>query len=466
MRILLFGMGSRGDVEPMLALGCRLEREGYAVSLAAAADFRDLVVGRGLDFEPFSFDVQAGATSDLGRRWLGGSSASQRREAVLMRQVVRAIAEPLAEDLVRLVEGADAFVVSALTFEAMEPLARRAGKPLVHVMFQPIWPTRYGPSATFALRPARPSSLNLAWSWAAAFAAWDVFRSPGAVMRRRLGMPRASFRAYVAAARRTPTIFAASPHVVPPAADWGPAIRQTGFWYADPDRAWTPPGELDAFLGRAERTPTPAGNLVAAPVGCAEPAGSGGGHSTGGSPVSARSTTGEGQRRRDEYAPVYLGFGSMPTDQPERVVWTFLEALQRVGRRGVISAGWARLHAADLPGTVLPVGEVPHSWLFPRMGAVVHHGGAGTTAAAFRAGVPQVVVPHIADQPYWGRRVQGLGVGPAPIHRKDLDVDRLVAALEVALAPGASSAAYDLGARIRSEDGVGDAAALVASLLS
>ncbi len=426
MRILLFGMGSRGDVEPMLALGCRLKRDGYAVSLAAAADFRDLVVGRGLDFEPFSFDVQAGATSDLGRRWLGGSSASQRREAVLMRQVVRAIAEPLAEDLVRLVEDADAFVVSALTFEAMEPLARRAGKPLVHVMFQPIWPTRYGPSATFALRPARPSSLNLAWSWAAAFAAWDVFRSPGAVMRRRLGMPRASFRAYVAAARRTPTILAASPHVVPPAADWGPATRQTGFWYADPDRAWTPPGELAAFL----------------------------------------STRGAGRHRRDEDAPVYLGFGSMPTDQPERVVWTFLEALQRVGRRGVISAGWARLHAADLPGTVLPVGEVPHSWLFPRMGAVVHHGGAGTTAAAFRAGVPQVVVPHIADQPFWGRRVQGLGVGPAPIHRKDLDVDRLVAALEVALAPGASSAAYDLGARIRSEDGVGDAAALVASLLS
>lgn len=484
MRILLLGMGSRGDVEPMLALGCRLKRDGYAVSLAAAADFRELVVGRGLDVESFSFDVQEGATSELGRRWLGGSSASQRREALLMRQVVQAIAEPLADDLIRLVDRADAFVVSALTFEAMEPLARRAGKPLVHVMFQPTWPTRHGRSSTFALRPSGSSSLNLAWSWAAAVAAWDVFRSPGGVMRRRLGMPRASFGAYVAAGRRTPTILAASAQVVPPAPDWAPAVRQTGFWYADPDPAWTPPPALSAFLAAPPGASSPplARNVECAesaafdnpglpltgsshPVERAESAQVGGGQATRGSSIQAHSTRGEARQGRDEEPPVYLGFGSMPTDDPERVVRTFVEALQHVGRRGVISSGWAQLHAYDLPDTVLAVGEVPHSWLFPRMAAAVHHGGAGTTAAAFRAGVPQVVVPHIADQPFWGRRVHELGVGAAPFHRKNLGVDRLVAALEVALAPGASSAAYELGERIRAEDGVGDAATLVATFV-
>ena len=416
MRVLLLGMGSRGDVEPMLALGCRLKDAGYAVSLAAASDFRELVTGRGLDFEPFSFDVQEGASSDLGRKWLGGSSANQQREALLMRQVVRYIAEPLADDLIRLVDRADAFVASAMTFEAMEPLARRAGKPLVHTMFQPTWPTAEGASSTFALRPGSRSWLNSAWSWGAAFAAWDVLRSPGGVMRRRLGMPPASFREYVAAARRTPTILAASPWVVPRPPEWGRAIRQTGFWFGEADPTWTPPADLAAFLGE---------DLVPA-------------HSTAD-------------------APVYLGFGSMATEDPEGVVRTFVEAMRRLGRRGVVSAGWARLHADDLPDTVLPIGEVPHAWLFPRVAAVIHHGGAGTTASAFRAGVPQVIVPHIADQPYWGRRVHELGVGPAPLRRKDLTVDALNAAVSAALRPEASSAAYDLGTRIRAEDGVGDA---------
>jgi UDP:flavonoid glycosyltransferase YjiC (YdhE family) len=161
--------------------------------------------------------------------------------------------------------------------------------------------------------------------------------------------------------------------------------------------------------------------------------------------------------------PVYLGFGSMATSDPEGVVRTFVETVERLGRRGVISAGWARLHSRDLPDSVLPIGEVPHRWLFPRMAAVVHHGGAGTTAAAFRAGVPQVVVPHIADQPYWGRRVHELGVGPPPVRRKDLGVDGLVGALEVALRPEARSAAYALGERIRAEDGVGEAVRLLSA---
>lgn len=408
MRVLLLGMGSRGDVEPMLALGTRLLQSGYAVSLAAAADFRGLVTSWGLDFEPFSFDVQAGATSELGRRWLGGSSANQQREAFLMRQVVRFIAEPLADDLVRLVDRADAFVASAMTFEAMEPLARRVGKPLVHAMFQPTWPTAHGPSSTFALRPGADSWLNSAWSWGAAFAAWDVLRSPGGVMRRRLGMPRATFREYVAAARRTPTLLAASRHVVPRAPEWGAAVRQTGFWFGEPDPGWGPSAELAGFI---EEGPP----------------------------------------------PVYLGFGSMATGDPEGVVRTFVQTVERLGRRGVVSAGWARLHASDLPDSVLPIGDVPHRWLFPRMAAVIHHGGAGTAAAAFRAGVPQVIVPHIADQPYWGRRVHELGVGSAPIRRKDLDVARLVHAVGQTLGAGPGSAAYALGERIRAEDGVGEA---------
>lgn len=422
MRVLLLGMGSRGDVQPMVALGERLVERGYAVSLAAAADFRQFVAGHGIDVEPFSFDLEEGVRSDLGREWLQGSSTNQVREARLMRRVVAWTAEALAGDLERLVAQADAVVSSALTFDAVDALVSLTGKPHVYAIYQPVWPSAYGPSLAFALRPHGRSVANLAWSTLAGRAAWDIFRPTGDLVRARHGLPRAGFRSYAAAARRTPTLLAASAAVVPPAPDWPPAVRQTGFWFRRTSDSERVDPVLERFLGSGP-------------------------------------------------APVHLGFGSMPTADPVAVVRGFVGVLERLGVRGVISAGLAGLQVealtqAGLPPSVLGIAGAPHEQLFPRCAAVVHHGGAGTTAAAFRAGVPQVVVPHAADQPYWGRRVADLGVGPRPIPRKDLTPGRLRAALEVALSPEARSAAYELGLRVRAEDGVGDAARHVDDLLT
>lgn len=401
----------------MLALGERLRREGWAVAVAAAADFGPLVARHGLDFEPFSFGIMEGVRSELGQKWLGGTSTSPQREAYLMRKVVRYLAEPLADDLVRLADKADAFVSGPLTFEAMEVLARRAGKHHVFAMFQPTWPTAQGASATFALRPRATSILNRLWGWAAAYAAWDVVRSTGGVVRRRLGVAQESFREYVGAAKAVPTLLAVSPRIVPPAPEWGPNLAATGFWFVERTTPWEAPPDLASFLAS-------------------------------GSP------------------PVYLGLGSMATADPGEVVRLFATALERLGLRGVLDAGWGRLRAKDLPDTVLPIDGVPHDVLFPQLSVVIHHGGAGTTAAALRAGVPQVVVPHIADQPYWGRRVHELGVGAEPIHRKHLAADRLTAAIRSALDPEVARAATVLGEGIRTEDGVGNAAAAIRAALA
>lgn len=416
MRILLLAMGSRGDVQPMLALGDRLRREGLAVAVAAGADFGPFVEEQGLDFEPLSFEVMEGVRSELGQKWLGGTSTNPRREARLMRQVVRHIAEALAGDLMRLSERADAFVSGPLTFDAMEVLAARADKHHVFAMFQPTWPTAQGASAAFALRPRSTSGLNRAWGWAAAYAAWDVVRSTGDVVRRRIGSGRGSFRQYVTAAKQVPTVLAVSPRVVPPAAEWGANVTQTGFWFVERTEPWQPPDEVRAFLA-------------------------------------------------DGPPPVYLGLGSMATADPAGVVHAFTTALDRLGLRGVLSAGWAGLRAEDLPATVLALDGAPHDALFPQMSIVIHHGGAGTTAAALRAGVPQVVVPHIADQPYWGRRVHELGVGAAPIHRKHLTADRLAAASTEAARPEVVRAATALGEQVRGEDGVGMATAAILAVI-
>ena len=431
MRVLLLGMGSRGDVQPLLALAPRLEQLGYAVSLAAAADFRELVVAHGVRFEPLSFDLEGPLRTSIGREGLQGSATNQVREAGLMRQVVAQTAQALAGDLERLVADTDAVVSGALTFDAVDALVSASGrvsKPHLYAVFAPVWPSAHGPSVALALRPQSRSRINLAWSMLAGRVAFDLFRPPGDLIRRRRGLRRNTFRGYVAAARRTPTLLAASPAVVPHAADWPAGLRQTGYWV---DARDLPEGVSEAL-----------------------------------EPDLA-------QFLEDGPPPVYIGFGSMPTPDPEGVARDLLAVLDRLGVRGVVSAGLAGLGLASSQdagsigdGSVIGVGDTRHGALFPRCSVVVHHGGAGTTAAAVRAGVPQVVVPHAADQPYWGRRMADLGVAAAPIARKHLTPARLHRALEVALSARAREAAYLLGERVRAEDGAGDAAALIHAHLS
>ena len=139
-----------------------------------------------------------------------------------------------------------------------------------------------------------------------------------------------------------------------------------------------------------------------------------------------------------------------------------LAALAQTGQRGLLLSGWGGLAPADLPANVFQIESAPFAWLFPRMKALVHHGGVGTTADALRAGVPSVIVPFTADQPYWGRRIQQLGVGPAPIDHRKLTVERLAAAIRAAATDEAMrQRAADLGARLRAEDGVARAVEIV-----
>jgi UDP:flavonoid glycosyltransferase YjiC (YdhE family) len=154
---------------------------------------------------------------------------------------------------------------------------------------------------------------------------------------------------------------------------------------------------------------------------------------------------------------VYLGFGSMPDPDPAGTTRALVDAVVRVGCRAVIGAGWAELGDGPLPEGVIAIEAVSHPVLFPRCAAIVHHGGAGTTTTAGRAGVPQLVVPHIADQFYWARRVAQLGVSTPAMARRRLDAAGLAAALETILENEiVAERALDLGARLRAEAAASD----------
>jgi UDP:flavonoid glycosyltransferase YjiC (YdhE family) len=196
-------------------------------------------------------------------------------------------------------------------------------------------------------------------------------------------------------------------------ADWGPANQLTGYWFLDDAEDWAPPAALLDFL-------------QAGPV------------------------------------PVYIGFGSMSSRKPEETADLVIQAVKQTKQRALLFSGWDGLHKQDLPDSMLMIGPTSHDWLFPRVAAVVHHGGAGTTAAGLRAGVPSILVPFFGDQPFWGNRVHSLGVGPAPIPRSKLSVERLAQAIQEATTDTRMrQRAADLGVKIRAENGVANAVKII-----
>ena len=398
MQIVLIASGTRGDVQPMLALGGALRDRGHAVRLLAGANFADWVAAHGLDLYP-TFDMEALMGSALGIQWAEG--ANPRAQLQTMKTVLEQMREQVIADMQAATADADLLVTGFVSEPFALAIAERYGMPLVTAALQPYRATASGPASLVPLVPRGNSPLN---RWMGRFAqrlSWGVAADVANDLRARLGLPAMTAAGFVRATAQVPALYAFSPAVVPPVADANAVT--TGYWLLP------------------EPEPAPALRRF---VAAGEP-------------------------------PVYLGFGSMPTSDPARSIGMMVEALRRVGRRGVIGRGWSGAGAAELPDTVFLADHAPHRWLFGHMAAVVHHGGAGTTAAGLFAGKPTLVVPHLGDQPYWGRRVHELGVGPKPLPRPKLTVDTLTARLDALLAdPLPAHNAAVLGARIRAEDGV------------
>jgi sterol 3beta-glucosyltransferase len=205
--------------------------------------------------------------------------------------------------------------------------------------------------------------------------------------------------------QRYPVLYGFSPSILSKPADWKNTCI-TGYWFLDEANDWTPPAALLDFLDRG-------------------------------------------------IPPIYIGFGSMGSRNPEQTADLVLEAIAMTGQRAILQSGWGGLIKHDLPDNVFIVDSISHSWLFPRVAAVVHHGGAGTTSAGLRAGVPTIIIPFFGDQPFWGRRVAELGVGTEPIPRKQLTAKKLATAIHQVINDRAMRQnAADLGAKIRAEDGI------------
>lgn len=417
MRVLLFGFGTRGDVQPFIALGKGLKAAGYDVAVAAALNFRGLVEGEGLGYEPIRVDMERFMQEDIGKEWLSNSSQNPRAELANMRRMTEAIADDVADDILACCSRADVFISGLLAVEALHTIARVQNKIHIQGLLAPFTPTADGSAGLQALLPRRYNIMNRWFGYLIEAMLFTALRHPSEVVRQRLGLSSVTRRDFIRSWNQTPTLLGVSPAIVPPPRDWPAHIHTTGYWFL-PVPAYEPPSELQAFLDA-------------------------------GAP------------------PVYIGFGSMSNRDPQGTMHVIVEALAQTGQRGIVYSGWGGLHSTSLPAHIYLLDGASHDWLFPRMAAVVHHGGAGTTAAALRAGVPSSVVAHIGDQWFWGRRLHETGVGAAPMRRHEFDVPRLTAVLNTLVNDSAlRQRAARMGERIRAEDGVANAVVVFQQIVS
>lgn len=415
MNILISTFGVRGDVQPYLALSVGLQAAGHRVTLATSQNFTAWIESYGVHTHPTRFNFQEAMQQPEVQAVVQGKNFP--RQMRLLREAMSQ--SPEAQDSAwAAIQEADLVIQSPTGTGALEAASQR-GIPVAFASPAPFTPTRSFPSFNMAsLRRSLGGRYNLVTHKLAQRMMWSAMGGPmTSHLRTELGLrPWRSYGEMLAYARSVgaPWLYGYSAHVLPKPADWDELQHVTGYWFLDPPPDWSPDPDLLRFL---ESGPP----------------------------------------------PVYVGFGSMSFADPEGQTRLALRALELSGQRGVVLSSWDGLARQPAPPNVYAVDSVPHPWLFPRMAAVVHHGGAGTTGAGLRAGVPSVITPYAPnDQPAWAERVAALDVGLRLPGFKQLTPEKLAEAIQVAVTDnGLRARAAALGEKIRAEDGVGRAVEII-----
>jgi UDP:flavonoid glycosyltransferase YjiC (YdhE family) len=411
-RIAIAAIGTMGDVQPFVALAVALSRRGYSVVLCTTGDFEGFVTGHGIEFHNLGSDIQAFIRQS---QFDNAMSKNLLLYAPRLLRDGQMILKEACRQLWAAAQGADAIVFHQTTNFAID-IAEALDVPAIMTAFQPINPTGEFPYFAYDGPPLDPLFNRISidplfnrLSYVIQAAQQSYYDFPRDRMRAKLlGLRSRKRGGFTKNARgeQIPALHAYSPVISPRPGDWPDSTIVTGFWRLDDLTGWEPDEAFQEFLAAGEQ-------------------------------------------------PIYLGFGSMPWGAA-RNTEIILKALQHWGGRIVIGRGWGGIKAEDLPPSVYSIGKAPHTRLFERVKAVVHHGGAGTTYAGLYAGKPTFVVPQFFDQPYWGRRVYELGCGPAPVRLRKLTPGILASALdELATDTSYELAARDLREKLMLEDGTG-----------
>ncbi|MGN6149559.1 MAG: glycosyltransferase [Rhizomicrobium sp.] len=406
--ISVIAAGTRGDAQPPAMLCRELAGRGHEVRFIAQREFADMIEGSDVSLKPLPGDLHAELTSADAQKFFAGGS----NPLTFLRwfyDIGKKFAAQLTPAMKEFTAGSDIIVGTGLADYYSNIMARVHKAKAAHAYMQPAVPTREFPCALISVPPFdMPGCMNKLEARLYFETAWLGARPIAKVAHEMLGLPPPSWRVPIMEElhRGQPFLMAYSEAFLPRPEDWPDHVEVTGFWFRDTPASWQPPESLVQFI-------------------------------KAGPP------------------PVYAGFGSMVMKDPQATVNAVLEAMAKNNARAVIASGWSSYKPAKLPDNIYAVDSIPHDWLLPQMAASIHHGGAGTTGASLRAGLPQIVVPFVGDQPFWGRQVEKRGVGPRRIPHARLTASKLSQAITVALNDQAMrKRAAHMGERVRAENGL------------
>jgi sterol 3beta-glucosyltransferase len=422
MKIAILALGTRGDIQPFIALGRGLKKAGFDVLLVSSKNEEDFVRSFGLDFIALNVDIQQiMASGDVDGMTKSDNpfkfiTSHLKGSKTLKKKMIEVQGETWDA-----CQSADAII-----YHPGMPIGYFAAKqlniPSIMASPFPVSATKDYPSILFYTAPNFGKTYNLLTHFIFDKVFWAMTKSAikefwNNQIKTKIDFSTSPFKQQELSGM--PVIYGYSQHLFKRPATWADNIYVTGSWIVEDEPDWKPPLDLVNFIA-------------------------------GGT------------------APVYLGFGSIKDISKFRETFeVLLKALEISGERGIIALGWNSIDWTEpLPENVYLLDKAPHSWLFPQMSAVVHHGGAGTTAAGLNAGKPTIIIPHSADQPAWGKRVYELGVGAKPIPKAKLTASKLADAIKEALNPEIVKNAEEIGKKMRKENGVEAATQIISKFLN
>ncbi|XP_058101283.1 sterol 3-beta-glucosyltransferase UGT80A2-like isoform X2 [Magnolia sinica] len=407
LQIAMLIVGTRGDVQPFVAIGKRLQDHGHRVRLATHSNFKEFVLAAGLEFYPLGGDPKVLAEYMVKNKGFLPSVPSeisiQRKQLKeIIHSLLPACKNPDVESGIRF--KAEAIIANPPAYGHTH--VAEALKVPLHIFFTMPW-TSTSEFPHPLSRVKQPAAYRLSYQIVDSLIWLGIRDIINDFRKKKLKLRPIT---YLSGARDSgsdvPTGYLWSPHLVPKPKDWGPKIDVVGFCFLDLASNYEPPKSLVNWLEAGKK-------------------------------------------------PIYIGFGSLPVEEPEKMTKIIIKALEITGQRGIINKGWGGLGiSAESKESVYLLDNCPHDWLFLHCMAVVHHGGAGTTAAGLKAACPTTVVPFFGDQPFWGEQVHARGVGPPPIPVDQFSLEKLVDAINFMLDPKVKERAVELANAMSSEDGV------------
>ena len=408
MKIAIFSIGTQGDVRPFVSLGLGLQAQGHQVSIVTGDSCEQLVRRHGLDYAPLTADFLELMAKDPEVLQRGLNPVALLRTA---RRELLAMSADWVTQATQAANGADLLLGCGMVASLAAAIGERYDIPVVETHLQPVTPCPDIPPMMLPPpRRPRPGMVNQGLYHACRVLTWQMLSPAYRQVRQKLNLaPLPWYGPFYRRRRTHHVLYGFSPSIIPPSRYWPESVRVAGNWFLDEAQTWQAPESLEAFLAAGDK-------------------------------------------------PIYVGFGSMLGDDSAALSEVFLQALRNSGRRAIFATGWGGLADVD-DDNVYCLTSAPHDWLFPRVAAAIHHGGAGTTAAAARAGIPSIIMPFFGDQPFWSWRLQQLGVATRSLDRKSLNVADVEQAIESATDAALRQRAATVGAQIRAEDGVAAAIA-------